>query len=560
MTNHTTRIVRVEEEGRGRLALGRRGRGLSHMGIWLKLAVSLGAVAVLTVLVVLISYLASAGAGQKMRSTDALHVPAALASSRTQADLLRMSGELQAYLVLGQPEQRDSYARSAAAVAADLAALGDLSRDFDKTDNQHLSDLRAAFDRWTGLQDRLFGLVASDQAAPRPGGPAAPLPAALSVFQDEAAPLVGQMLGILDQIAANQEKAVQTELGQGSVALANARWAMLVAGLVAILVGVGMFLFLHYSIGGPIRRLTLVAEQVRKGDLAAQAVVESHDEIGTLAETFNRMTRQLRRTLFQTRREKKRADDLLNVVIPLGLQLTAEKDFSRLLESIVIQAQSFCHANCGVLYLRNDAGHLQPIVLRDDAAGLALGGTTGQPIPYDPIPLDDPMYSLTVRAAWFGTTVNVPDAVPAGALNYVSPAFVDNPYEHNTSFLAIPLRPSQGQVMGVLQLTGAQDPDTREIVPFDSQLQQMMDSFSLLAAGALEAYLREQGLKDQIQQLRIEIDEVKRQHQVKEIVESDFFANLQAKARSARGRNARNEQPQPPETEDDRDISAPAAS
>ena len=533
MTTDTTRFVRVTEEQ------GRRMPKPSRMQIWLKLAVALGTLGALTVLVVLISYLVSAGAGQKMRNTAVLHVPAALASSRTQADLLRMSGDLQAYLVLDQPAYRDSVAKSAAAIAADLATLSGLSQNFDAVDKQHLSDLTAAFDRFIGLQDRLVDLPASDQGRQN-----------LSVFQNEAAPLVDQMLGLLDQIAAGQQSAVQSELGQGSVALANARWVLLAAGLAAIFFGLGMFFFLRDSIGGPIQRLTRVAEQVRAGDLTAQAVVESNDEIGALAETFNRMTRNLRRTLFQTRREKKRADDLLNVVIPLGLQLTAEKNFSRLLENIVIQAQTFCHATCGVLYLRNDAGHLQPIVLRDDASGLALGGTTGQPIPYDPIPLDDPMVSLTVRAAWFGTTVNVPDAVPAGALNYVSPAFVDNPYENNTSFLAIPLRPSQGQVMGVLQLTGAQDPETRQIVPFDSHLQQMMDSFSLLAAGALDAYLREQGLQEQIQRLRIEIDEVKRQQQVKEIVGSDFFQNLQAKARAVRGRNTRSEQPAPPETGD----------
>jgi hypothetical protein len=67
----------------------------------------------------------------------------------------------------------------------------------------------------------------------------------------------------------------------------------------------------------------------------------------------------------------------------------------------------------------------------------------------------------------------------------------------------------------------------------------MMESFSSLAVAALEAYVREQSLRRQIQQLRIEIDDVKRQKQVSEIVDTDFFQDLRAKARSMRQRRSK---------------------
>jgi methyl-accepting chemotaxis protein len=291
MTTYTTRFVSVAEDR------GQRVPWLNSMQIWLKLIISLGTLVALIVLVVLVTQLESASAGQKMRSIDGTRLPAVVASSRTQADLLRMSGDLQAYLALGQPAYRDSYANSAAAVAADLTQLTSLSTDFDAVDKQHLSDLKAAFDRWTKLPDRLFALHDN-----RPGAGASDQSRQdLNVFQDKATPLAGQMLGILDQTIADQQEVAHGELSQGIVELSTARWTTLVAGLVAILFGLGMFFFLRDSIGGPIRRLIGVAEQVRTGDLAAQAADESHDEIGTLAETFNRMTRQLRRTLLQTR-------------------------------------------------------------------------------------------------------------------------------------------------------------------------------------------------------------------------------------------------------------------
>jgi hypothetical protein len=49
---------------------------------------------------------------------------------------------------------------------------------------------------------------------------------------------------------------------------------------------------------------------------------------------------------------------------------------------------------------------------------------------------------------------------------------------------------------------------------------------------------REAQLKQQIEQLKIEIDEVRRQKQVEEIVETDFFQNLKAKAAAMRAQVA----------------------
>ena len=53
---------------------------------------------------------------------------------------------------------------------------------------------------------------------------------------------------------------------------------------------------------------------------------------------------------------------------------------------------------------------------------------------------------------------------------------------------------------------------------------------------ALEAYIREQSLRQEIRLLRIEIDESRRQKQVSEIVDTDFFQELQTKARTLRQR------------------------
>jgi two-component system, cell cycle response regulator len=54
---------------------------------------------------------------------------------------------------------------------------------------------------------------------------------------------------------------------------------------------------------------------------------------------------------------------------------------------------------------------------------------------------------------------------------------------------------------------------------------------------AREIYAREQRLKQQVQQLRIEVDEAKRARQVAEITDTDYFQQLQQKARDLRRRS-----------------------
>jgi len=48
---------------------------------------------------------------------------------------------------------------------------------------------------------------------------------------------------------------------------------------------------------------------------------------------------------------------------------------------------------------------------------------------------------------------------------------------------------------------------------------------------------REEGLKTQVRELQISIDEVKRAHQVEEITNSEFFNRLKADAQTMRSRH-----------------------
>jgi CRP-like cAMP-binding protein len=65
----------------------------------------------------------------------------------------------------------------------------------------------------------------------------------------------------------------------------------------------------------------------------------------------------------------------------------------------------------------------------------------------------------------------------------------------------------------------------------DRSISALAGEFAQMAA---QVQKREEELRKEIMQLRIEIDEAKRQKQVREIVETDFFHDLQSKAQSMR--------------------------
>ena len=251
------------------------------------------------------------------------------------------------------------------------------------------------------------------------------------------------------------------------------------------------------------------------------------------------VTGLLRKILIQVGVEKKRADSLLEIVIPIGIELSTEENFSRLLEKMLLEAKAFCKADAGTLYLMKE-NQLEFAVVRNDTLDISIGGTSGNEVTFPALNLHDengaPNHrNIATYAALTGKTVNISDSYENQDFDFSGTREFDKHtgYE-SVSFLTIPLKNNEGKVLGVLQLLNALDSRKKILIPFDKNLQQLMESFSSLACAALEGYIQEQKLRKEIQQLRIEIDAVKRKEQVDEITESDYFKELQRKAKGLR--------------------------
>jgi pimeloyl-ACP methyl ester carboxylesterase/CheY-like chemotaxis protein len=245
--------------------------------------------------------------------------------------------------------------------------------------------------------------------------------------------------------------------------------------------------------------------------------------------------------LRQVRAAKQRTDELLHVVIPIGVAFSSEKGYDRLLEKIVVEAMKLCNADGGSLYMRTDDDTLEFVILRNISLNIAMGGTTGEPFSLPPLRMYDPetrepnrRYVVT-QAALNRHSIMIPDAYHAEGFDFAGTRDFDQHSGYRSmSFLAVPLMDTIGRVIGVLQLLNAQDPEHGNVIPFDDGMREVIESLSALAAAALTVYEREQRLRDQIARLQVVIDQEKRRREVSEITDTDYFQNLRARARELR--------------------------
>jgi hypothetical protein len=247
--------------------------------------------------------------------------------------------------------------------------------------------------------------------------------------------------------------------------------------------------------------------------------------------------------LRQVEREKDRADKLANFVIPVGLSLAAETDLDQLLEKILLEAKTLSLADGGTLYLVTPEKTLRFVMIVNDSLKIAMGGTSGKEVSLPPLHLYDAttgepnQRNIATSCALGAKSMSVDDAYAEKGFDFSGAKAFDQRMNYRTmSVLCVPLKDTQQKVIGVLQLINAQDPDTRRVVPFAPHLRQMMELLGLLAAAALGSYLRIKTLTDQIAELKIQIDEAKKERQVAEITESDYFKGLQTRAREMRAK------------------------
>ena len=173
----------------------------------------------------------------------------------------------------------------------------------------------------------------------------------------------------------------------------------------------------------------------------------------------------------------------------IGIALSQEKDINRLLETILTAAKTITNADGGTLYRLIDNKLKFEIVL-NDSLKIAMGGTTGVDVPFYPIPLHQadgaPNNNMVAAyAALHDETVSIADAYTAEGFDFSGTRNFDKKTGYRSiSFLTIPMKDHEGEIIGVLQLLNAQD-ENRQVIAFTNEDQRLAESLASQAAIAL---------------------------------------------------------------------------
>ena len=175
----------------------------------------------------------------------------------------------------------------------------------------------------------------------------------------------------------------------------------------------------------------------------------------------------------------------------IGLALSKERDMSKLLEMILLEAKRISNSDGGTLYMMTDDKRLKFEIMMTDSLNFHMGGTSGEDIPFYPVKLydDDGEPNNTMVAAYVGLTgetVNIEDAYKADGFDFSGTKMFDEKTGyHSKSFLTVPLKNHEDEIIGVLQLLNAQTSKNKKIIEFTGEIQGKVEALASQAAVAI---------------------------------------------------------------------------
>ena len=181
--------------------------------------------------------------------------------------------------------------------------------------------------------------------------------------------------------------------------------------------------------------------------------------------------------------------DRIDRLNEIGIALSAESDTPKLLELIMMGAKALTHADGGSLYfLKKD--QLSFEIISNDSLDIQMGGTSGNEITFPTIPLlrdgEENHSNVVTHCVLSGETINIADAYNEDGFDFSGTREFDTKTGYRTrSMLTFPLKDHEQEIIGVLQLINAQDPESDEVIAFSAVEQQLAESLASQAAVAL---------------------------------------------------------------------------
>jgi signal transduction histidine kinase/HAMP domain-containing protein len=231
-----------------------------------------------------------------------------------------------------------------------------------------------------------------------------------------------------------------------------------------------------------IRRSLVPIEQLREGtrriaakDFKNQIQIKTHDEFEELGLSFNEMASSLENH-FQT----------MTLLNRIGIALSAEKNNNHLLGLILIAAKNITNADGCALYTMTKDKQLRLSVMRIDSINLLMESSEDNLISlYD----KDGNPNTSIVAAYSvlkDVTVNIPDIYTADGFDFSGNLDFDRKTGYRSqSFLSVPMKNHENDIIGVLQLTNAKNRLSQKVMPFLDDDQHLLETLASQAAVAL---------------------------------------------------------------------------
>lgn len=169
-------------------------------------------------------------------------------------------------------------------------------------------------------------------------------------------------------------------------------------------------------------------------------------------------------------------------ILEIGISLSAEKNFNRLLENILSRVMELANCDAGTLYLL-DGEDLRFKIMRNHTMKTYMGGDGTDPgLP----PVKLKRENVCALSVLEGKTINIEDVRNCEAYDFSGPIRYDAMTGYRSkSMLVVPLENREGEKIGVLQLINHMDADGRAC-RFPEDVIPMVESVASQAAVTIQ--------------------------------------------------------------------------
>ena len=189
--------------------------------------------------------------------------------------------------------------------------------------------------------------------------------------------------------------------------------------------------------------------------------------------------------------QKTRLLKRLNELHGIVKAMSRETDHKKLLEMTVFGARLLTNADGGTLYFR-DKNQLKFEIIFNESLKIHMGGSSHENLNFDPLPLyldgSPNLNNIACYAVINDQIVNLEDAYLTQDFDFSRTRQFDKQTGYRSkSFLTIPLKNHEKEIIGVIQLINAQD-ENGNICSFSQEDQMFTEFLATLAAITLTNY------------------------------------------------------------------------